>query len=76
MDINRLNNLEIKSKYVLIGTANIVSWTDANPFIIGLNTLDDFIRAGAGMYYEECKDMRIDEVKNVYDGVFVIRINP
>jgi len=65
----------INSKYVAIGTNDIKLWTNGEPFIVALDTKDDFIKNG--LYYEEYKDMKVGETKDscsMEEGILVIRI--
>jgi hypothetical protein len=78
MEKNILKNGElntINAKYVAIGTKEIENWTDGEPFVIALDTEDDF--DVNGFDYEEYKDMKVGETRDscsVYDGILVIRI--
>lgn len=67
----------INSKYIAIGTIDIRLWSseDAEPFIIPLDTEEDF--ENNGFDYENYKDMAVGESKDscsVYEGIIVIRI--
>lgn len=67
----------INSKYIAIGTIDIRLWSsdDAEPFIIPLDTEDDF--ENNGFDYENYKDMAVGESKDSccdYEGIIVIRI--
>ena len=65
----------INAKYVAIGTKEIENWTDGEPFVIALDTEDDF--DANGFDYEVYKDMKVGETRDscsVYDGILVIRI--
>jgi hypothetical protein len=78
MEKNILKNGElntINAKYVAIGTKEIENWTDGKPFVIALDTEDDF--DANGFDYENYKDMKVGETRDscsVYDGILVIRI--
>lgn len=65
----------ITAKYVAIGTKEIENWTNGEPFVIALDTEEDFERNGFD--YEYYKDMKVGETKDscsVYEGILVIRI--
>lgn len=65
----------ITAKYVAIGTKEIENWTNGEPFVIALDTEEDFERNGFD--YENYKDMKVGETKDscsVYEGILVIRI--
>ena len=73
--LNKGELFTIESKYVVIGTSDISLWTDGKPFIVALDTKDDF--AKNGLYYDEYKDMKIGDVKDscsMEEGIMVIRI--
>lgn len=78
MEKNILKNGElntINAKYVAIGTKEIENWTNGEPFVIALNTEEDFEKNGFD--YENYKDMNVGETKDscdVYEGILVIRI--
>lgn len=78
MKENILKNGElttINTKYVAIGTNDIKNWSDGEPFVIALDTEDDFDRNGFD--YEDYKDMKVGETRDscsVYEGILVIRI--
>lgn len=78
MEENILKNGElntIKAKYIAIGTKEIENWTDGEPFVIALDTEEDFEKNGFD--YEDYKDMKVGEIKDscsVYEGILVIRI--
>jgi hypothetical protein len=78
MEKNILKNGElnaINAKYVAIGTKDIENWSNGEPFIIALNTEEDF--ENNGFDYENYKDMNVGETKDscsVYEGILVIRI--
>lgn len=78
MKENSLKNGElntINAKYVAIGTKEIENWTDGEPFIIALDTEEDF--ESNGFDYENYKDMKVGETKDscsIYEGILVIRI--
>jgi len=78
MENNILKNGELKTintKYVAIGTNDIKNWSDGEPFVIPLDSEDDFVRNG--LDYENYKDMKVGETRDscsVYEGILVIRI--
>jgi hypothetical protein len=78
MEKNILKNGElntINAKYVAIGTKEIENWTDGEPFVIALDTEDDFDKNGFD--YKDYKDMKVGETKDscsIYEGILVIRI--
>ena len=78
MEENILKNGElntINAKYVAIGTKEIENWSNGEPFVIALNTEEDF--ENNGFDYENYKDMNVGETKDscsVYEGILVIRI--
>lgn len=68
-----LTNLDCK--FVLIGTKDIEAWTDGKPYIIALNTEDDFF--ANGLEYDDFKDMSVSETMtdlDGYEGTIIIRI--
>lgn len=75
---NILRNGELYSiggKYVMIGTSEIEMWTDGKPFIVPLETMEDF--ETNGISYADVKDMAIGDVKrdlDDYEGTMLIRI--
>lgn len=80
MEKNILKNGElntINAKYIAIGTKEIENWnwTNSEPFVIALNTEDDFEKNGFD--YENYKDMNVGETKDScsgYEGILIIRI--
>lgn len=71
------NNLyNVNAKYICIGTDEIKSWSsdDARPFVIFLNTEEDFDTNG--LDHEDYADMKVGEIRNEtnYEGIMVIRI--
>lgn len=65
----------INAKYVVIGTDEIKAWTDGEPFVIALNTEEDFERNG--LEYKNYKNMALGETKDscsIYEGILVIRV--
>ena len=78
MEKNILKNGElnaINTKYIAIGTKEIENWTNGEPFVIALNTEEDF--ENNGFDYENYKDMNVGDTKDscsVYEGILVIRI--
>lgn len=65
----------IKSKYVAIGTADISMWTNGEPFIIALDTEQDF--EDNGFDFDNYKDMKVGDIKDscsMEEGILVIRI--
>ena len=78
MEKNILKNGElntINAKYVAIGTKEIENWTNGEPFVMTLDTEEDFEKNG--LDYENYKDMNVGETKDScsdYDGILVIRI--
>lgn len=78
MNNNILKNGElntINAKYVVIGTNDIKLWSDGEPFVIALDTEDDF--DANGLDYENYKDMKVGETKDscsMEEGILVIRI--
>ena len=65
----------INAKYVAIGTNDIKLWSDGKPFVIALDTEDDF--DANGLDYEYYKDMKVGETKDscsIYEGILVVRI--
>ena len=74
MEKNILKNGElntINAKYIAIGTKEIENWTNGEPFVMTLDTEEDFEKNG--LDYENYKDMTKDSC-SVYDGILVIRI--
>ena len=78
MEKNILKNGElntINTKYIAIGTKEIENWTNGEPFVMTLDTEEDF--ENNGFDYENYKDMNVGETKDsysVYDGILVIRV--
>ena len=78
MKENILKNGElttINAKYVAIGTKEIGNWTDGEPFVMALDTEEDF--ESNGFDYGYYKNMKVGETKDscsVYEGILVIRI--
>ena len=78
MEKNILKNGElytISARYVAIGTKEIENWSDGEPFVIALNTEEDFDKNG--LDYEDYKDMKVGETKDscsIEEGILVIRI--
>lgn len=78
MEKNILKNGElntINTKYVVIGTKEIKNWTDCEPFVMALDTEEDFDKNG--LDYEDYKDMNVGEIKDscsMEEGILVIRI--
>ena len=78
METNILKNRElntINAKYVAIGTNDIKLWSDGEPFVVALDTEDDF--DANGLDYENYKDMKVGETKDSclgYEGILIIRI--
>ena len=78
MEKNILKNGElntINTKYVVIGTNDIKLWTDGEPFVVALDTEDDF--DANGLDYEDYKDMKVGETRDscsMEEGIMVIRI--
>ena len=78
MEKNILKNGElntINAKYVVIGTNDIKLWTDGEPFVVALDTEDDF--DANGLDYEDYKDMKVGETRDscsMEEGIMVIRI--
>ena len=65
----------INTKYVVIGTNDIKLWTDGEPFVVALDTEDDF--DANGLDYEDYKDMKVGETRDscsMEEGIMVIRI--
>ena len=65
----------INAKYVVIGTNDIKLWTDGEPFVVALDTEDDF--DANGLDYEDYKDMKVGETRDscsMEEGIMVIRI--
>lgn len=65
----------INAKFVVIGTKEIENWTNGEPFVIALNTEEDFEQNG--LDYENYKDMKVGETKDscsMEEGILVIRI--
>lgn len=65
----------INAKYVAIGTNDIKLWSEGEPFVIALDTEDDF--ESNGFDYENYKDMKVGETRDscsVYEGILVVRI--
>lgn len=65
----------ITAKYVAIGTNDIKLWTDGEPFVVALDTEDDF--DANGLDYDNYKDMKVGETKDSclgYEGILIIRI--
>lgn len=65
MEKNILKNGEfydINAKYVAIGTGS--EWSHANPFLVALNTEDDF--DANGLDYEDFKNMKVGETKKYF----------
>lgn len=65
----------INAKFVVIGTKEIENWTNGEPFVIALNTEEDFEQNG--LDYENYKDMNVGEIKDscsMEEGILVIRI--
>jgi hypothetical protein len=62
--------------FICIGTDEIKMWAteDAKPFVILLNTEEDF--DANGLDYEDYADMKVSETRNdgMYEGIIVIRI--
>jgi len=68
-----LTNLDCK--FILVETNDIEAWTDGKPFIIALNTEDDF--DANGLDYDDFKDMNVSEIMtdlDGYEGTIIIRI--
>lgn len=67
---------ELNAKFICIGTEEIKMWAvdDAKPFIILLNTEEDF--DANGLNYQDYADMQVSETRNdgMYEGIIVIRI--
>ena len=78
MEKNILKNGQlntINTKYVVIGTKEIENWTDGEPFVMALDTEEDFDKNG--LDYEDYKDMKVGETKDscsMEEGILVIRI--
>lgn len=78
MEKNILKNGVLKTvnaKFVVIGTKEIENWTNGEPFVMALNTEEDFEQNGFD--YEDYKDMKVGETKDscsIYEGILVIRI--
>ena len=78
MEKNILKNGElntINTKYVVIGTKEIENWTHCEPFVMALDTEEDFDKNG--LDYEDYKDMNVGEIKDscsMEEGILVIRI--
>ena len=65
----------INAKFVAIGTKEIEMWSCGKPFIIALDTEDDFEQNG--LNYENYKNMNVGEIKDscsMEEGILVIRI--
>lgn len=65
----------ITAKYVAIGTKEIENWSNGEPFVIALDTENDF--DANGFDYDDYKDMKVGETRDscsIYEGILVIRI--
>lgn len=64
------------AKFLAVGTTEIREWSskDAQPFVLPMETEDDFDRNGFD--YEDYADMNVGEVRKeeLYEGIIVIRI--
>lgn len=64
------------ANFICIGTNDIKMWAidDAKPFVILLNTEEDF--DANGLDYEDYADMKVSETRNdgMHEGIIVIRI--
>lgn len=65
---------DLNAKYIGIGTDEIKEWTEGEPFIIALNTEEDFYNNGFD--YPLYEDMSVGEMRGNDDfkGVYVIRM--
>lgn len=71
------NNLyNVNANFICIGTDEVKLWAsdDASPFVISLNTEEDF--DANGLNYQDYADMKVGEIRNEtnYEGIMVIRI--
>ena len=64
----------IEGSYLVVGDTEIMLWTDGKPFVLSLETEDDF--SANGINYADFKDMHVGEVRNNFDyeGLSIIRI--
>lgn len=71
-----INNelVELKGKYLIIGTAEINAWTDGKPFTISCDTESDLERNG--FTRDEYEGMKVGEVRHAkdYEGITLVRI--
>ena len=65
---------DFEAKYLGIGTEEIKDWTDGEPFIIPLNTEEDFYHNG--FVYTQYQNMSVGEIRRDehFNGVYVIRM--
>lgn len=71
------NLTEIEGGFLVVGTSEIENWTDGKPFVISMETEEDFIENGfTNEEYADCKKMNVGEVKSGFDyeGIYVIRV--
>lgn len=66
--------INITAKFIAIGTSQINLWTDGLPFIVTMNTEEDF--DVNGFDYNDYADMSVGEVRedNDYEGIMVVRM--
>lgn len=71
------NLLGIEGSFIVVGTSDIELWTNGKPFVVSLETEEDFIENGfTNAEYEECKKMNVGESRSDFDyeGIILIRI--
>ena len=63
------------ARWLLIGTSEIGAWTIAEPFVIPIESEQEFIDNGVDDY-DECKQMKVGQIRedDDYEGVYIMRI--
>lgn len=67
----------IEGSFLMIGTSEIGSWTKGQPFVVSMETLEDFILNGFDEYeYADLQNMKVGEMRKDFDyeGIYVIRV--
>ena len=67
--------VNFNASFLLIGTSEISNWTDGKPFIVPLETEDDF--SHNGLDYADFANMKVGEMESNpddYEGIYVIRM--
>lgn len=66
----------INSKFIVVGTKDINNWSNGEPFLIQLDTEEDFQKNGLGSMADYMGMKVGEEMRDIdgYEGIILIRI--